>query len=66
MHGMRQWHETTTGLIAFLILDLMLLYAVGSLAVARGNLWYYVLGVCFLIAAVQNVLGIAKKVVALR
>jgi hypothetical protein len=48
------WHRTKTGLLVFALVELGLAYGFASLAIDRGNLWFYLLALLFLIGALQN------------
>jgi hypothetical protein len=49
-----QWHKTKLGLLIFVILELAVTYGFASLAIDRGNLWWYLLTLVFLIGSLQN------------
>lgn len=48
------WHKTKPGLLLFGLIELGVAYGFASLAIDRGNLWYYLLTLIFLAGAVQN------------
>lgn len=48
------WHKTKVGLLLFGLIELGVAYGFASLAIDRGNLWYYLLTLIFLIGATQN------------
>ena len=56
------WHKTKLGLLVFAVLELALAYAFISLAIDRGNFWYYLLVLVFLVGALQNLFKLIGKV----
>jgi hypothetical protein len=63
MKQVREWHQTKRGLVAFFLLELVLMYAFASLSIARGNLWYYLLTLVFIVGSLQNLFMLFGKVV---
>lgn len=55
------WHKTKTGYLAFAVLELGLVYLFASLAIDRGNLWFYLLTLLFLIGSLQNVFRFGRS-----
>lgn len=51
LHG---WHQTKPGLLVFGLVELAIAYGFVSLSIDRGNLWYYLLTLLFLVGALQN------------
>jgi hypothetical protein len=49
-----KWHQTKPGLLVFGLLELALAYGFASLAIDRGNLWWYILTLVFLVGSLQN------------
>ena len=49
-----KWHKTKTGLLVFGLIELALAYAFVSLSIDRGNFWWYLLTLLFLVGALQN------------
>jgi hypothetical protein len=49
-----KWHRTKVGLLFFGLVELVIAYGFVSLAIDRGNLFYYLLTLIFLIGALQN------------
>ena len=47
-------HQTKVGLLVFGLIELAIAYGFASLAIDRGNLWYYLLTLIFLVGALQN------------
>lgn len=62
MH-LHYWHKTTQGLLCFAVVELLLVYGFASLAIDRGNLWYYLLTLIFLVGALQNLFGVVGKII---
>ncbi len=54
MRQLDRWHKTRTGLLVSGLLELGLAYGFASLAIDRGNLWWYLLTLVFLVGALQN------------
>lgn len=48
------WHKTKPGLLLFGLIELAIAYGFASLAIDRGNLWWYLLTLVFLVGALQN------------
>ena len=48
------WHKTKPGLFVFGLAELAIAYGFASLSIDRGNLWWYLLTLIFLIGALQN------------
>lgn len=49
-----RWHKTRSGLLIFGLIELALAYGFASLSIDRGNLWWYLLTIIFLVGALQN------------
>ncbi len=49
-----RWHKTRLGLLVFALIELAITYGFASLAIDRGNLWWYLLTLIFLVGALQN------------
>ena len=49
------WHKTKLGFLVFAVLELAICYGFASLAIDRGNLWWYLLTLVFLFGFLQNV-----------
>ena len=54
------WHKTKLGLFIFALLELGICYGFASLAIDRGNLWWYLLTLLFLIGFLQNIVKFIK------
>lgn len=48
--------KTKLGLLIFGLVELGIAYGFASLSIDRGNLWYYLLTLIFLVGALQNLL----------
>ena len=48
------WHKTKLGFLVFAVLELAICYGFASLAIDRGNLWWYLLALIFLFGFLQN------------
>lgn len=51
---LHKWHQAKLGLLFFAIVELAVTYGFASLAIDRGNLWWYILALIFLIGSLQN------------
>ena len=49
-----KWHKTKPGLLVFGLVELAIAYGFVSLSIDRGNLWYYLLTLLFLVGSLQN------------
>jgi hypothetical protein len=49
-----KWHQTKPGLLVFALVELAVTYGFASLAIDRGNLWWYLLTLIFLVGTLQN------------
>lgn len=54
MKKLDKWHKTKSGLLIFVLAELAIAYGLASLAIDRGNLWWYLLTIVFFIGAVKN------------
>jgi hypothetical protein len=48
------WHQTRLGLLVFALVELVIAYVFASLAIDRGNLWWYLLTLIFFVGSLQN------------
>ncbi len=48
------WHKSKPGLLVFGLIELGITYGFASLAIDRGNPWWYLLTLVFLVGALQN------------
>ena len=49
-----RFHKRKLGLLIFGLVELVFAYGFMSLAIDRGNFWWYILTLIFLIGALQN------------
>jgi hypothetical protein len=56
MQRLNQWHKTKIGLLIFGLVELGIAYGFASLSIDRGNLWYYLLTLIFLVGTLRNFL----------
>jgi len=54
MEKLHRFHRTKSGYIIFGLAELAIAYGFASLSIDRGNLWYYLLTLAFLVGALQN------------
>jgi hypothetical protein len=54
IHKLDRWHKTKGGLLVFAILELGLAYLFVSLAIDRGNLFYYALSLILFVGTLKN------------
>ena len=57
------WHKTKIGLLVFAVLELALAYAFVSLAIDKGNFFYYVVTFLLLFGSLQNFVKLAGKLI---
>jgi hypothetical protein len=63
LNRLNKWHKTKLGYLAFGLVELALAYGFASLAIDRGNLWYYLLTLIFLVGALQNLFKLIGKII---
>jgi len=56
-----QWHKTKLGYLVFGLIELAVAYGFASLSIDRGNLWYYLFTLIFLVGALQNFFKLIGK-----
>jgi hypothetical protein len=61
MNALAKWHQTKSGLITFVIIELATSYGFASLAIDTGNLLWYLLFAVFLIGAAKNLLKLIGR-----
>ncbi len=61
MKALHNWHQTRLGLLVFGLIELAIAYGFASLAIDRGNLWWYLLALIFLVGALQNLFKLIGK-----
>lgn len=54
MRAFDTWHKTKPGYLVFGFVELAIAYGFVSLSIDRGNLWWYLLTLIFLVGALQN------------
>lgn len=54
------WHKTKPGHFVFGLAELAAAYGFASLAIDRGNLWWYLLTLVLLVGALQNLVKLIK------
>lgn len=50
-----KFHKTKSGYLVFALIELAIAYGFASLSIDRGNLWWYLLTLVFLIGFLQNI-----------
>ena len=60
---LHKWHQTKLGLLFFSVLELALAYGFASLSIDRGNFWWYLLTLIFLVGALQNLFKLIGKII---
>ncbi len=63
IRALHKWHQTKLGLLVFAIVELAVTYGFTSLAIDRGNLWWYILALIFLVGALQNFVKLIGKLI---
>lgn len=58
---LNRWHKTKTGLLVFCLSELLIAYGFASLAIDRGDLWWYLLTLIFLVGSLQNFFKLIGK-----
>ena len=54
LNKLDKWHKSRLGLLVFGLVELAAAYGFVSLSIDRGNLWWYLLTLIFLVGALQN------------
>lgn len=54
MKALHRWHRRRLGLLVFGLVELGIAYGFASLSIDRGNFWWYLLTLVFLVGALQN------------
>jgi hypothetical protein len=49
-----KWHKTKLGLLFFALVELMIAYGFMSLSIDRGNFFWYLLALVFLVGSLHN------------
>jgi len=63
MKKLHKWHQTKLGLLVFGLIELAITYGFASLAIDRGNLWWYLLALIFLVGGLQNLFKLIGKLI---
>ena len=63
MHKLNLFHKTKLGLLVFGLVELAITYGFVSLSIDRGNLWWYLLALIFLIGTLQNLVKLIGKLI---
>lgn len=61
---LNQWHQTRRGWLVFALAELVIAYVFASLAIDRGNIWWYLLTIVFSIGSVQNFLKLFGSIIS--
>lgn len=56
-----KWHKTRLGLLVFGVIELGVSYGFICLAIDRGNLWWYILSLIFLVGSLQNIVKLVTS-----
>ncbi|HUD10331.1 MAG TPA: hypothetical protein VMR28_01515 [Candidatus Saccharimonadales bacterium] len=62
-HVISHWHKTKIGLVIFALIEMAIAYGFASLAIDRGNLWWYLLTLLFFIGSLQNIARLIGAVI---
>ena len=62
-HWLDAWHKSKIGLLICVIVDLAICYGFASIAIDRGNLWWYLLTLIFLFASLQYAVKLIQLLV---
>ncbi len=63
LQSLEKWHQTKPGFLVFALVELALAYGFATLAIDRGNLWWYLLTIIFLVGTLQNLFQLIRKLV---
>lgn len=58
-----KWHKSKLGLLIFGVLELAVAYGFASLSIDRGNFFWYLLTLIFLIGGLQNLFKLIGKII---
>ncbi len=61
LNKLDKWHKTRVGLLSFGLVELAVAYGFASLAIDRGNIWWYLLTLAFLVGGLQNLIKLIGK-----
>ena len=51
---LQEFHRTRAGYVVFWLVEAVIAYGFGSLAIDRGNFWWYILALIFIVGSLQN------------
>ncbi len=57
------FHHSKPGLLVFGLVELALAYGFATLAIDRGNLWFYLLILIFLVGSLQNIFKLIGRLI---
>ena len=60
------WHRTRSGYLVFAVVELAIAYGFASLAIDRGNLWYYLLTLIFFVGGLKNLFKLIGALIGKR
>ena len=58
-----KWHKSKPGLLIFGVIELAVAYGFASLSIDRGNFFWYLLTLIFLIGGLQNLFKFTKALI---
>ena len=58
-----KFHKTKVGFLVFGFVELAIAYGFASLSIDRGNLWWYLLALIFLVGGLQNLTRLIKSLI---
>jgi hypothetical protein len=62
LQALDKWHRTKPGFLVFAILEGFAAYGFASLAIDRGNLWWYLLTIVAFAGSVQNIVKLIIEI----
>lgn len=63
VNKLHNFHQKRSGYLVFAVIELAVAYGFASLAIDRGNLWWYILTLTFLIGGLQNIVHLIGKII---
>lgn len=60
---LNKWHKTKLGLLVFGLVELAIAYGFISLSIDRGNFFWYLLALIFLVGALQNLFRLIGQLI---
>jgi len=61
LESLNKWHKTRVGYLVFGLVELAVVYGFASLSIDRGNLWWYLLTLVFLVGGLKNLIRLIKS-----